>query len=226
MCSSDLAEYAVLPAFNCLPVPERLTSIEATAVIDAIATPLHVNRRASIGPTDVVMVMGAAGGVGIHMVQMSRLFGATVIGVDVNADKLAAARELGATATIDFNASDAREALRAAAPTGVTAAIDLVGRRETLAFCLDALDKRGRLIMLTTFAGATIDASPRQFVRDEVSVLGSRYASRWEVSRAAELVAEGKIKPVVSEVVPLERVAELNAKLRAHTLLGRGAVIC
>ena len=57
-------------------------------------------------------------------------------------------------------------------------------------------------------------------------MLGSRYASRWEVSRAAELVAEGKIKPVVSEVVPLERVAELNAKLRAHTLLGRGAVTC
>src|SRR6185503_18473933 len=37
------AEYAVLPAFNCLPVPERLSAIEATAVIDAIATPLHVN---------------------------------------------------------------------------------------------------------------------------------------------------------------------------------------
>ncbi len=220
------AEYAVLPAFNCLPVPERLTTIEATAVIDAIATPLHVNRRAGIGPTDVVMVMGAAGGVGIHMVQMSRLFGATVIGVDVNAAKLAAVRELGAAATIDFNAADAREALRSAAPSGVTAAIDLVGRRETLAFCLDALDKRGRLVMLTTFAGATVDASPRQFVRDEVSVLGSRYASRWEVSRAAELVAEGKIKPIVSEVVPLARVAELNVKLRAHTLLGRGAITC
>jgi propanol-preferring alcohol dehydrogenase len=45
------AEYAVLPAFNCLPVPDRLSTIEATAVIDAIATPLHVNRRAGIGPT-------------------------------------------------------------------------------------------------------------------------------------------------------------------------------
>src|SRR5688572_21531887 len=78
--------------------------------------------------------------------------------------------------------------------------------------------------MLTTFAGATVDVSPRQLVRDEVSVLGSRYASRWEVSHAATLVAEGKIKPIVSETVPLGRVAELNAKLRAHTLLGRGAL--
>ena len=44
------AEYAVLPAFNLLPVPDGLTPVEATAVIDAIATPLHVNRRAGIGP--------------------------------------------------------------------------------------------------------------------------------------------------------------------------------
>jgi len=220
------AEYAVLPAFNCLPVPERLSAIEATAVIDAIATPLHVNRRAGIGPSDLVMVVGAAGGVGIHMVQMSRLFGATVVAVDVDAAKLAVTRELGAATAIDFTAPDAREALRAVAPSGVTAAIDLVGKPETLAFCLDALDRRGRLVMLTTFAGATLEASPRQFVRDEVSILGSRYASRWEVSEAATLVAEGKIKPIVSEVVPLERVAEINAKLRARTLLGRGAVTC
>jgi D-arabinose 1-dehydrogenase-like Zn-dependent alcohol dehydrogenase len=220
------AEYAVLPAFNCLPVPERLSAIEATAVIDAIATPFHVNRRAGIGPGDLVMVVGAAGGVGIHMVQMSRLFGATVIAVDVNAEKLAVTRELGATAAIDFTAADAREALRAVAPSGVTAAIDLVGRAETLAFCLEALDRRGRLVMLTTFAGAGLDVSPRQFVRDEVSVLGSRYASRWEVSQAALLVSEGKIKPIVSDIVPLERVGEINAKLRARTLLGRGAVTC
>lgn len=220
------AEYAVLPAFNCLPVPERLSAIEATAVIDAIATPLHVNRRAGIGPDDLVMVVGAAGGVGIHMIQMSRLFGATVVAVDVDAAKLAVTRELGATAAIDFTAPDAREALRAVAPSGVTVAIDLVGKRETLAFCLEALDRRGRLVMLTTFAGATLEASPRQFVRDEVSILGSRYASRWEVSQAATLVAEGKIKPIVSEIVPLERVGEINAKLRARTLLGRGAVTC
>ena len=220
------AEYAVLPAFNCLPVPERLSAIEATAVIDAIATPLHVNRRAGIGPVDLVMVVGAAGGVGIHMIQMSRLFGATVVAVDVDAAKLAVTRELGASAAIDFRAPDAREALRAVAPSGVTVAIDLVGKRETLAFCLEALDRRGRLVMLTTFAGATLEASPRQFVRDEVSILGSRYASRWEVSHAATLVAEGKIKPIVSEIVPLERVAEINAKLRARTLLGRGAVTC
>lgn len=220
------AEYAVLPAFNCLPVPDVLTAVEATAVIDAIATPFHVNRRAGVGPHDTVMVIGAAGGVGIHMVQMSRLFGASVIAVDIGGAKLAATRKAGAVATIDFGAPDPREALRAASPTGVSVAVDLVGRAETLAFCLDALDRRGRLVMLTTFPGVTLTAPPRLLVRDEISVMGSRYASRWEVAQAAALVAERKIVPVVSEVVPLERVGELHAKLRAHTLIGRGAVMC
>jgi propanol-preferring alcohol dehydrogenase len=220
------AEYAVLPAFNLLPVPDGLTPVEATAVIDAIATPLHVSRRAGIGPVDRVLVIGAAGGVGIHMVQMARLFGATVIAVDVGAAKLAATHEAGATAAIDFTAPDAREALRAAAPAGVTVAVDLVGKTETLAFALDALDRRGRLVMLTTFPGVMLNVPPRLLVRDEVAVMGSRYASRWEVSEAAALVAARRIRPVVSEVVPLERVGELHAKLRKGSLLGRGAVTC
>jgi D-arabinose 1-dehydrogenase-like Zn-dependent alcohol dehydrogenase len=77
---------------------------------------------------------------------------------------------------------------------------------------------------LTTFPGVSADVSPRRLVHDEISVIGSRYCSRWEVARAAELVADGRIRPVVSEVVPLERVGELHAKLRARTLIGRGAI--
>src|SRR5262245_5784121 len=87
------AEYCALPAFNLLPVPAGIQPVEATAIPDAIATPLHVSRRAGIAPGDTVMVIGAGGGVGVHMVQMAALFGARVIGADIGAAKLAAARE-------------------------------------------------------------------------------------------------------------------------------------
>ena len=218
------AEYCALPAFNLLPVPAGVEPVAATAIPDAIATPFHVSRRASIAPGDVVVVMGAGGGVGIHMVQMARLFGARVGGVDVGDAKLAAAREAGADAVVDTGQGDAAAAVRAAAADGVSVAIDFVGSRETLALCLEVLGKRGRLVCLTTFPGITADVSPRRLVHDEISVIGSRYASRWEMARAGELVAEGRIRPVVSEVVALERVPELHAKLRARTLIGRGAV--
>lgn len=217
------AELCVLPVFNLLPVPDGIAPIDATAVPDAIATPLHVSRRAGIAPGDVVMVMGAGGGVGIHMTQMAALFGAGVVGVDVGESKLAAAREAGAAAVLDFTAADPG-AGRAALGEPVTVAVDLVGAPETLAFCLDTLDRRGRLVVLTTFPGVTAAVAPRRLVHDEITVLGSRYASRWEVSRAGELVAERRIRPVVSEVVPLDRVGELHRRLRARTLIGRGAI--
>jgi len=218
------AEYCALPAFNLLPAPPGVSAVAATAIPDAIATPFHVSRRAGIAPQDTVLVMGAGGGVGIHMAQMARLFGARVVGVDVGAAKLAAARAAGADAVVDAAAGEVVAAVRAAAGVDVTVAVDLVGSRETLAVGLEVLGRRGRLVVLTTFPGVNAEVAPRRLVHDEVSVIGSRYASRWELARAGELVAAGRIRPVVSEVVPLERVAELHAKLRARTLIGRGAV--
>lgn len=71
--------------------------MEATAIPDAISTPFHVSRRAEIRPGDLALVVGAGGGVGIHMVQMARVFGADVIGVDLGEEKLALIREMGAS---------------------------------------------------------------------------------------------------------------------------------
>lgn len=218
------AEYTVLPAANWLPVPDSIAPVEATAITDAIATPFHVSRRAGIAPSDLVMVVGAGGGVGIHMVQMARVFGAEVVAVDLGEEKLALARKMGAADAVDFGAASALDRLRALAPLGVSVAVDLVGSRETLAFALEALGRRGRLVLLTTFPGVSVEVSPRRMVQDEISVIGSRYASRWELLEAARLVARGAVKPVVSAVTPLARVGEIHAKLRARTLLGRGAI--
>ncbi len=216
------AEYLALPAVNFLPVPENLSSIEATTIPDAVATPLHVCRRAGVGPGDVVAVVGAGGGVGIHLVQMVRAFGAEAIGVDLGEAKLQAVRAAGARMAFDFHTPDLATQIRAL--TQVSVAVDFVGRSETLEFALDLLDRRGRLVLLTTFPDVRFELSPRRLVLDEVSVLGSRYASRWEVSHAAHMVSAGRIKPVVSDVVPLARVEELHSKLRAGTLIGRGAI--
>lgn len=216
------AEYLALPAVNFLPVPENLSPIEAITIPDAVATPFHVCRRTGIGPGDVVVVVGAGGGVGIHLVQMVQAFGAEAIGVDLGEAKLQAVRGMGARMAFDFRAPDLVTQIRSS--TQVSVAVDFVGRPETLALALELLDRRGRLVLLTTFPGVSFELSPRRLVLNEISVLGSRYASRWEVSRAAHMVSEGRIKPVVSEVVPLSRVEELHSKLRAGTLIGRGAI--
>lgn len=218
------AEYAVLPAFNALPLPDGIDPVSATAIPDAVATPLHVCRKVRVGPQDAAVVVGAAGGVGIHMVQMLRNFGAHVVGVDRGTHKLEALRSMG-FAVVDAAGDGWAMQARAACGGEVTVAVDLVGQRETLEACLDLLAPRGRLVVLTTFREVTFPASPARLVAGEVEVLGSRYASRWEVQRAAAMVRDGRIRPVVSEVRPLEGAGDLVARLGHGTLLGRGAVV-
>ena len=78
------AEYACLPAENVLPIPAGIDPVDATTVPDAVATPVHVaEQRAQIEPGDDVLVLGAGGGVGVHMLQVARYYGADVTAVDV-----------------------------------------------------------------------------------------------------------------------------------------------
>lgn len=218
------AEYAVLPAFNALPVPEGVDPVAATAIPDAVATPFHVCRRVQVTPQDVAVVVGAAGGVGVHMVQVLRAFGARVVGVDRGEPKLEALRSLGVEA-VDARGEGWPDQVRHAAGGPASVAVDLVGVPETLKACVDLLGPRGRLAVLTTFRDVRFAVYPARLVADEIQVLGCRYASRWEVLQAARMVQEGRVRPVVSEVRPLPRAAELVDRLREGTLLGRGAVV-
>lgn len=115
------AEYMVVPAANVgsvpdevsdLPVFGRSESFDACVAVDAVATPWHVLRGvARLDPTQMLVVVGAGGGVGVHAVKIGKLLGARVIGVDVTDEKLAFSRERGADEVLDGR-DDLREANR------------------------------------------------------------------------------------------------------------------
>jgi propanol-preferring alcohol dehydrogenase len=217
------APYAVLPARNALPVSEGLDPVPATVVPDAVATPVHICRtRAQIGPEDRVAVIGAGGGVGGHLVQVAQAYGARVAGLDVGERKLTAVAELGARPvdSQDFGAVDPG----LWADGGPTAVVDLIGTAASLEWSAAALVMGGRMVVVTTFPGRTLPLDPRHLVFREFSVIGSRYASRAEVGIAAELVASGRVRPVIGEVTGPEGVLDLHRQLREGSLLGRGAL--
>jgi D-arabinose 1-dehydrogenase-like Zn-dependent alcohol dehydrogenase len=102
--------------------------------------------------------------------------------------------------------------------------IDLVGSRASLKWALDSLPLGGRLVVLTTFRDVEVPISPRDLVRREITVYGSRYASKSELREAAELVGAGRIRPVVSRTVPPSELEDVHRALRERTLIGRGAL--
>jgi propanol-preferring alcohol dehydrogenase len=216
------APFAVLPQLNVVEVPEDLDPVAATVVADAVATPLHVASRARIGPGDRVAVVGAGGGVGIHMVQVAGRRGAMVAGLDLTDEKLAEVERQGAIPIRSERFEDLGSDLFEQGPP--TVVVDLVGNRGSLSWGLAALGMGGRLVTLTTFPGQDLVLEPRALVGREISVLASRYASRTEVAEAARLVASGEINPVIGQVRAAGQALELHRLLEAGSLVGRGAI--
>lgn len=216
------AEYACLPARNVIDIPDSIDPAAATVIPDAVATPYHVaNQRANIERGDSVMVLGAGGGVGIHMIQVADYFGADVTAVDTAAHKLGRCAAVGAVRVHDPGPENNVAAL---ADETYDAVIDFTGATDLLESCVGLLGPRGRLVNLTTFPGNEMSLSPRTEVMNEIEVVGSRYCSKYELQRAADLVAEGVVEPIVSEVTDFDGTPDLLHNLCDGAVVGRGAM--
>ena len=218
------APLVALPSENAISLPEALDPVSATVVPDAVTTAVHVARLAAIAVGDRVAVIGAGGGVGVHMVQVAGLHGAEVAALEVTEEKLAYLDSQLGVAAVD---SSDLEAVRLPAMWGgrCDVAVDFVGTRASLTWALSVLGQGGRLVAMTTFPGIDFPVTPRELVFRQVSILGSRYGSRHEADLAARLVAARRLEPVVGACVPPDDVESLHERLRQGTLLGRGAIL-
>ena len=220
------AEFVCLPAENFLPIPDGLSYEAAAVAADAVNTNWHCMReRARINPHDSVLLIGAGGGVGIHGVQVAKLFGARVIAADVSDEKLALAREWGADDTINVRqvASLAEEAKRLTGGKGVDAAVDYVGHGETFQAAIDSLTTSGRAVAIGVGRG-DFRFDPFQLVMTEKVITGSRHSTRTELIESMEIMARGLVKPVVGMRVPFTEIETVFDALKNETLLGRGAL--
>lgn len=233
-CDGGFAEYVALPALNLCRLPAGLGYLDAAIAADAICTPLHACRaEAQIGPGEDVLIVGAGGGVGVHMVQMARLCGGRVLAVDLSAEKLAMAKEVGAEVVIDAAATPdwVPEVLARTEGRGVEAAIDLVAGAVTLSMCLAALARAGRLVIVGNRPKAVFKADPT-FPVDPATVLykgleihGSRYVSMAELAQTLEIVRQGRVRPIVTRTFPLEGAEEALRLVEEGRVVGRAALI-
>jgi D-arabinose 1-dehydrogenase-like Zn-dependent alcohol dehydrogenase len=160
------------------------------------------------------------------MSQLAKLYGARVIGVDVDDDKLKRTSEFGVDVRINASKSDvAEEVKKATAGRGADIVVDLVGSSKTMGDALNSLGRAGRFVNLTTHPGSKIEAPSGKLVLEEIVITGSRYTTKHEFLKALELIRSGRVKPVISQSSTLSEVEKLHVLLAENKLLGRGVMV-
>ena len=200
---------------------------EVSVICDAIATPYKVARRARIAPLENVAVIGAGGGVGIHMVMMAKWAHARVIAVDVAANKLGKCRDVGADEAVDASQGDVAGALMdLTGGEGVDVVVDFVSSASTMEAGVQALGTGGRLVTLGG-TGQSFQAAARDMVTKELELMGSRYCSKQEIKESLDLVARGDVWPVVTETYSfnVEEVEKVHERLEVAAVTGRAVIV-
>ena len=218
-----LAEYVKCPALQAIAIPGDYPFDSAACLPVAFGTAWRmIASKASILPRDVVVVLGAGGGVAIAAIQMAKLFGARVIATASTDDKLARARTFGADETINYSADpDWDVAVRKlTAKRGADVIIETVGA-STWEQSIRALGKRGRLVTCGATSGPIGQTDIRYLFRREQTILGSDGWTHNELLRVTSLAFEGKLKPVIDRVLPLERTAEGEIALEQRQVFGK-----
>lgn len=220
-----LAERCVVPATDVFHVPENLDLAEAAVLGCGVFTALGAVRnvgRVSVGDTVAVV---AAGGVGMNIIQLAAVFGAsTIIAVDVAEEKFELARRMGATHTVDARDPDHVEQIRRiTGGRGVDVAFEALGSSATVETAVRAVDDGGRVVLVGIApAGVTAPLNIAHVVRRKIQILGSYGArTRTDMPLVLSLAAEGRID--VSGMVT-DRFDLVDAA-QAYRLLGQGHIV-
>ena len=225
------AEAANLPAAACVPVPDAMDNVTVAAFLIAYGTS-HVAlvHRARLARGETLLVLGAAGGVGLTAVELGKHLGARVIACARGKDKLAVAKRAGADHLIDSTTQDLREEVRALG--GADVVYDPVGGDQFKA-ALRATNPDGRILPLG-FASGDVPQIPANIILvKNISVLGfywggyAKFAPKVlsdSFRQLFEWYKDGALRPHVSHVLPLSQTNEALELLRNRTATGKVVV--
>jgi NADPH:quinone reductase len=233
-----MAQKAIAEEAHCWKIPDEMPYDEAAALLMTYGTSHHALKdRAGLQAGETLLVLGAAGGVGLAAVELGKVMGAYVVAAASTADKLALALAHGADAGIQYpQAPFDKTAARAltdsfkvaCGPGGANVVYDGIGG----AYCeaaVRAIAWEGRHLVVGFTAG--IPALPLNLALLKscqiVGVYWGEWTARFPAAHAANVAAlfalyrSGKIKPTVTERYSLERAGDAIARLGARTALGK-----
>lgn len=229
------AEQCLTDASQTVPLLAGMDYALGASFLLAYGTSLHALATiARLQPGETVLVMGAAGGVGIAAIEIAKTMGARVIAAASSAEKLALARRAGADETVDYTQPDWRRQVEAlTSGRGVDVVYDPVGGAHSES-ALRVTAWRGRYLVVG-FAAGEIPKVPLNLVLlKERALLGvfwgeamrrDRAQCQADVQKLGEWFVAGKLHPPVTERVPLAAAAAAIGRLAARQAIGKVVIL-
>ena len=226
-----MAEQICVDARTVVALPDGVEYVSAAAFLLAYGTAYHaLKQRADMQAGETLVVLGAAGGVGLAAVEIGKMMGATVIAAASSADKLELTRAYGADHLINYSDADLKEGIKEiTAGRGADVVFDPVGG-ELFDQCLRAVAWRGRILVIG-FTSGQIPAVPANLTllkgSSVVGVFWGRFTEEEPETNAQNtaqligLLGEGKLKPHVSETFPLEQAVSALQVVAARRAKGK-----
>ena len=229
------AEECLVPAARLVPMPAGMDFVTAASFLLTYGTSHHALRnRAATRPGETLLVLGAAGGVGIAAIEIGKVLGLRVIACASSEDKLAVCREHGADETINYASEDLREGIkRATGGKGVDVIYDPVGGAYAEA-AIRSSAWRARYLVIGFASGDIPKIAlnlPLLMERSLVGVYWGEWTRRTPAEFAAavkelgEWYAEGKLNPHVSSQFPLAQTAAALNELAGRRAKGKVVIV-
>ena len=216
------AQLIAVPATNVYPIPGGLSFEEAAAFPLVFETAYRMLvTRARVEPGEWVLLWGIGSGVSTAGLAIAKALGARTIVTSSSDEKLARARELGADVVVNHGSGDVKAAVKeATGGHGADVVVEHVGEA-TWRTSLDVAAREGRIAVCGATSGPNPPAALHRVWWKQLTILGSTMGRKADFEGAFSLVAEGRARPVVDEVVPLEQIRAAHARLEAGEQLGK-----
>ena len=229
-----LAEMAVAPEAETFPIPEGMSFEEAGAFpIAYISSDVAIRWQGRLEAGETLLVLGAAGGVGLTAVEIGKAMGARVIAAASTAEKLAVARERGADEVINYATEKLTERVMAlTGDRGADVCFDPVGG-PLFDAALSSLGWGGRILLVGFVGGVPQIPANRLLVKHRAALGSSLRYFRWhapdKLRRSVEALVDwyrsGKLRPLVSHRLPLDRSVEAIKLLTDRKAHGKIVVV-
>ncbi|GGE43898.1 NADPH:quinone oxidoreductase family protein [Actibacterium pelagium] len=226
--SGGLAEYGAFPADRCIPLPDQMTMAEAAGFQVAYGTShVALDHKAKLQLGETLLVLGAAGGVGLTAVEIGKRMGATVIACARGANKLAVAKAAGADHVIDSETEDLRGELKALG--GVDVIYDAVGG-ELCETAFRACKPEARILIIGFASGRPPVIKPNHLLVKNVSMLGLYWGGYLKfrpqvltdsMAQLFDWYKDGGLKPPIGHILPFDETPEALDMLKTRRSTGK-----